>query len=292
MLDETLEEKYSQLKKQANLYSKHVRRSKWLFVLAFTVYLVLFVYIFTEVFFLDGLSDFDRDIITPSTMVCVFILMFAHLLPKRKSRAYNLEAEDWIFYHTYSILESLAGYDKSSSPRLREEYRKKAVESARELLVAVENGWKLGDFKLARTMFGNAVSEILDTLRSRVIPNLEKGDEETLKKVDHSLSQFAHYFVHPSLERLQHVNKSISESLNSLETTKLGLVARCSAYFKTHTTVKHVAIVGAIFSVAIMPIVLANHYGPISIESALLGFSAIFGPTIAVYLSYALKHKE
>jgi len=159
---------------------------------------------------------------------------------------------------------------------------KKAVEDAKEILSTVKEDWKLGDFRLARRNFGTAISDISVNLYQSVIPSLEK--RKKLDKVEQILYQFANYLLSPNIKTLEHVNSYISKELDSYYVEE-------ARFFRSRGILKHAMIVGLIFSFSVVPILLGFHFGPISLDTAILAFAGIFGPSIAVYISNALKKK-
>jgi hypothetical protein len=293
MLDSRLEDRYRNLEKQVKRWLKYVRVENWIGRSFIIAWFILVLAAITRGFnlFATGVSEYstEQSIVTVLFMVYVFLAFGAMVLVRRKGLVYRPDADNLMLYHTCSILESLEDYHKSEPSALKEEFRKKAVKSGKGLLATAKKDWNLGDFGLAKKVYGGVISSILENLWKRVVPNLEREDEETLKKVEHALYQFAHYLLNPSLENLQQANKSMSDNLDSYETAKLGFVARCSAFFTTHTVPKHTIIVSLIFAVGFIPALLGLHYGRISTDSAFLLFGTIFGPLIAVYLSHVLR---
>lgn len=293
MLDSRLEDRHRDLKKQVKRWLKYVRAENWIARSAIVAWFVMFLTAIIRGFNLlaSGVSEYSTEqiIVTALITTYVFLAFFAMALVRRKGRVYRPDADNLMLYHTCSILESLEDYHKSKTSALKEEFRKKAVKSGKGLLATAKKGWRLGDFGLAKKVYGEVITNISENLSKRVVPNLERGDEETLKKAKHTIYQFAQYLLHPSLETLQHVSQSMSKELDSYETRELGFVDRCSAFFTTNAVLKHTIIVSLIFAVGFIPALVGLHYGRISADSAFLLFGTIFGPLIAVYLSYALR---
>jgi len=98
--------------------------------------------------------------------------------------------------------------------------------------------------------------------------------------------------LYPTVEGLQLVNESMSKNLDSYETPKLGYFERLSSFFVTRATLKHAIIIGLIFSLGFVPALCVFHFGSGSIDTAILTFATVFGPSIAVYLNYALKKEK
>lgn len=291
MLDSILEGKYRDLEKNVKRYVKYVRLENWLLnsvLVAFFVWLFIIIVGYTP--FLWVTSSLERFISIVLLLTYVIIVSLAAYLARTKALVYQPDADDMMLYYSCSILKSLEGYDKSKRSALKEEYRKKAVKSAKEILSTVKEDWTLGDFRLAKKVFGETISALLDNLSNRVIPSLEK-DGKTLKKVESPLYQFAQYLLHPTVEGLQNVNKSMSEHLKSYETEKLGFFGRCSSFFATHAILKHSTIVVLILIVSFVPALLGLHFWHISTDSAFLGFAAIFAPLIGAYFLYVLRRE-
>ena len=290
MLDNRVEERYRKLEKPVKRSLKYGRQagwSGWSIIIVFSIWVLSVV----GLTLISG-EQIPKQISVTSTFLVVAytwaaLLVFALLI--RKARLYRPNADDLMLYYVCSILESLEDYRKSKIPALREEHRRKAVKGGKELLSTVIEDWTLGDFGLAKQIFESTVSDISDNLSNRVAPSLEKGDEETLKKVEHALYQFAQYLLDPSLEKLQHVNKSMSDNLDSYETAKLGFVARFSPFFATHVNLKHGIMVVLIFTFSFVSTLVGIHYLRVSADTSFLGFATIFSALVVGYFTYVSK---
>ena len=293
MLDSILEGKYREIEKPIKKWLKYERRADWI---VYSFFIAVVVWIVVAI--IRGYSLFGEVVASPEQVVSAFLIFgyiviafYSATLVRKKGRVYRPDADDVILYYACSILNTLEDYNKSKRPILKEEHRKKAVKSAKELLSTVREDWALGDFRLAKKVYGDTISNISDTLSNRVIPNLEKGDDETLEKVEHAIYQFAQYLLRPSIDGLQNANKSMSEHLKSYESEKLGFFGRCSSFFATHAILKHSTIVVLIFITSFVPALLGLHFWQISTDSAFLGFAAIFASSIGAYFLYVLRRE-
>lgn len=297
MIDKTLEDIYGRLKKQVENYRKYARLETWAKRLSFVSFLgvVLASMLIGFLRFPLGSENSLENIlgVMYSGLVfayaSLFVVFSVGYLLQRKSRVYCPEADDLILYETCSAIEHLGDYRKSRPSSVKEEHRKGAVHDVRQLLSVLNKEWTVGDHRLAKETFGEVISSISDNLTNRVIPNLEEGNKETLEKVEHSLYQLAQYLMRPSIEALRNVNKTITESLQEIELAKPSFIKRFSSFFTVHSLLKNVIVLGLIFSAGFIPALCGFQYGGSSIDTALLVFAGIFGPSMAVYLAYVMK---
>lgn len=291
------EERYRKLEKQVKKWRKYKKRANWI---TYSIFIAVFIWLAFAIvkdypsfdFLTSNWWMYSSELVIGIVLVYVYLVVaaLASYRVRKKGLVYRPNADNLALYYVCNILENLEDYHKNKRPTLKEEYKRRAVESAKELLSTATEDWTLGDFGLAKKVYGDAISDILDNLSKRVIPNLERDDEDTMKKVEHSLYQFAQYLLRPSLERLQHVNKSMSNDLDSYETMK-GFRARFSSFLETYTILKHISMVVLILAFSFLLALLGIQYWNISTDTAFIGFATIFSALIAGYLVYALKKK-
>jgi len=293
MLSGTVEGRYRELEKQVKIWLKYERRSSWIFRSAFIAIFIWFVIAMVRgyPFFASDMPSTEQIISYILVLSYISMALYGSAFVERKGLVYRPDADNLMLYHVWSMVKSLEDYHKSKIPAMKEEHRKKAIKSGKELLSTVIEDWTVGDFGLAKKIFGDIVSDISDNLCNRVLPNLERGDEKALEKVNLTLRQFAQYLFQPSVTWLQVVNKSMSETLTSYEPVKLGFIARCSSFFRTHASLKHVMMVVLIFAFSFFPALVGISYLPISADTAFLGFATIFSALIVGYFTYVSKKK-
>ena len=288
MLDSILKEKYKKLQEKERRYRRYDRPASWTYMSFFlNPIIVLVVVLLVKVFF-----NFSIEIFIVYGLVFGWYFvgyLIAHSLQKR-ARVYRLDGDEWVTFFTCSTLENMQNYSESKTSELKKEYRKKATRSAKELLSRLERYWTIGDFKLARTVFGDTLSELKDNFRKRVIPNLEKGDSQTIRRVGQVMYNFAQYVRYPTSEGLGDFNKTTSNNLPLREPTKFGFYERCSIFLEKRAILKHV-LATIVFVIASCFVFFIGVNIPISKEGSYIAAIALFGALEAGYWQRSRKER-
>jgi len=212
MLDTMLREKYKKLQERERKYRRYRKPVSWIRPSFFGIVFVVFGVFVLGIFVFDvQLSTYALyGLIISWQLIGLLVVKFL----EKKANIYNLGSDEWVLFYSCSTLENIQNHLESKTPELKKEYRKNAVRSSKKLLLRIERHWKIGDFKLARTIFGDTISKLKNNFRNRVIPNLEKGDEHTIKEVERIIYNFVHHVLNPSVENFHHLNQMMLDRLS------------------------------------------------------------------------------
>jgi len=286
MLDSTLREKYKKLQERERRYRRYRRVASWflnsfLWSIAVALVIALFVIIVFKVSF----SVILLWLPIYAWWGIAFLLMRVF---DKKAAMYSLDSDEWALFYTCSALENLSNYVESKTSGLKEEYRKNALRSSKRLLSSIEKRWTTGDFKLAKTIFGDTISELKDNFRKRVIPNLEKGDSQTIRRVGQVMYNFAQYVRCPTSEGLGDFNKTTSNNLPLHEPTKFGFYEHFSIFIGKRAILKHIlATIGFVIASSFVYLIGTNI--SISKEGCFIAAIALFGALQAGYWQHGKK---
>lgn len=284
MNNPTFEAKYKTIEKQINEYLKYRTRStrcaKFLIVEYFSF--IVIVYFYSVLF----IGDYP---INPSyVLIAVFgLTILFNIYWSFRARMFKPSADDLAFFYTYNILDYVELY-KTSNSTLGKIYVKKAVSNAKLLISLIQKNWLFGDFRLAFVVFNNGVSAILSGLDD-IVMGLERRDERTILKIERILSQFASFLLVPTLDGFHELSTVLGNTEFNIHENNL--FGRCRDFFSSHSIFKHFFIVTIILVLGLIPALLILSEGSGSIDNALIVFSAIFGPSIAVYISSVILKK-
>jgi len=201
----------------------------------------------------------------------------------RKRAEYIVESDEWIRYYTNLVLTNLENYLLTNSAGFKKNYRKKALKSAKDFLVCVDERFTLGQFKPARLYVGDSISDLKKNLRYRVIPAIEHGDEEMLRIVGQIMYNFVHLSHDSPIERLKEINGQMFQKLPNKEPLHKRRISRTLAYVQTNKLAKH-SIFILVFVAACSSLgYLAVTYLGIAREYVWTGTIALFVGLLIVY---------
>lgn len=156
---------------------------------------------------------------------------------KKRVKKYRVRDDEWVIFYTNSILDNLMRYSETDNQEMKKDYRKKAVENAKDFLSCIEKRWKIGRFKLAQDYFKEPLSELRKSIQYRIIPNLKDGDDTTIEKIEQIMRNFLVESRRLDLKGINNINEQMSSRLNEIKTIRFR--DRLSTFFASHMIVKH-----------------------------------------------------
>lgn len=151
----------------------------------------------------------------------------------------------------------------------------------------MEEYWMASDIKVIMKEIGNEIETFKDNFEKNLIYTLEGAlEKETIQSEYDILTEFGEYFIDPSKEKLVDLNKKMDSLLHSEKARPRYPIVD---FLKRHQVHQHVAVIASIFAVGFFSALLGIYYGDISMDTAFIVFATIFGPLIAVYLTYVLR---
>lgn len=289
MLDSILRTAYNKLKPREKKYQKYARPRNLIGKSAFWVFALIIVALSS----IESIFEIPTQFYMGAALLSwlIFYYLSTRLLDK-KANIYRLNPDEQALFHTCSILENLENYFDSKNSELRKEYKKNILDSSEELLLTIENNWTLGNFKLAREHFGGSISKLKENIRNRVIPHIKEEDESVLKGIETVMYNFAQLLRNPSVGDLNHINKSIAKRMGSRPSVKIGLLTRCSKFFKAHRVLRHTLVTISLGILCYFVYFFGINYNLASKDVAFATAIGLFGILFVGYLQYTKKEKE
>lgn len=131
------------------------------------------------------------------------------LVLSRKKGEYRVKDIEWVKLYSFAIHNSLVDYFGTNSAGLKKKSRQYAVNYGESLLYAVRQRWEVGSFSLVERC-QKAVTDFRKNLKTRVVPALQSGDDDKLRRV-RSLTYNLFYKSDKLVsEDLETVNKEMS----------------------------------------------------------------------------------
>ncbi len=286
MLSSPLKEEYVKLQERERKFARYRRPSIWLINSALVVMLGGVVAIPTITLgsrlFLGINVVLDIFVIFGLIFAWYFTAAIIASLLGRKARIYNLGSDEWAQFHSCSILESIESYLQAKTSGLKEEHRKNALRSSKKLLSVIEKQWTIGNFKLAKSVFGDSISKLKDSIRNRLIANLETNNEQAIKELDNIIYNLAVRLANPTVEDLNHINKMM-EKVESSRPAKLRFYDRCSSFFERNAIMKHVLVTATFVFAGYLVFFIGTNFVQISKEVAFGTAVGLFGILLAGY---------
>jgi len=285
MLDNIHEGFYKRLKPIADKNRSYSKANNVAFALLMIIYFVFF-FIHRVIATLLNLEPSIFLIALILTWGVLFLLTMRVL--KRKSRKYHLTADDWQIFLACSILNNLEQYSEASRSQnyeLEKEYKKMAVQDGEDFLLTIEKYWTIGNFKLAKKIFDEAISRFKKNLQTRLIPNLERLDREILGKVESVMLNVTYVILNGDLPSLNHLNDSTFLQLTEYPSSKVKLLSRWSNYLQVHRIQRHTLVIIGIGVVSCSSYGIGRYLGA-TIDLSYGTAFGLFGLLVASYIAY------
>jgi hypothetical protein len=292
MLDSLLQTQYDKLKERVKTYDKYAKPSAMISRSTLWALLVAVALLVIAVFLSSGLAAY---IFLAFMAYALFGVIVTTILDK-KARVFRLSAFDLVTFYTCDIIENLSDYSSrhaSDNPELKKIYRKNAIRDATNLISVLENNWTIGQFRLGKEIFGDKVSSFRDLFRTRLIPNIEQGNDSDLEKVGTIMLGLAYLKTLPELD---HLNESMTK-LTIYTPSEGGLIAKYSnrfqlkvvGYLNAHKVFRHILVVAGILFLCYLVYYLGINYVSISKDSAFIAAVSLFGVLLVGYVTYTHK---
>jgi hypothetical protein len=105
------------------------------------------------------------------------------------------------------------------------------------------------------------VSKFKELLSKRLIPNIEKGDPETLlRKTNDIMYQLIIFFEKPSTEDMKRISKYMSEELGEISLEREGYLTRFLNFLYSPSPAKHILGITLITLLSVCTYLLARYH--------------------------------
>jgi len=220
---------YADLKVKVKKYLRveSVSDNGWiisLFLLFFPVMAVLVV---------SAMLNFTLDPSVSLSLVGLgFVLIYLVVRWRNKQLGqYQVDSREWLNYYAYPACTNLQKYlFKDEAPGMKEDFRKNAIKSLKELADAIARRWTVGDFSLVKDAVGTAVSDLTDILNLWAIPTLEKEDEKKMMNLDSFVTSLYWLSKTLSLEELKNINSRFKRNIVPSKKKEKGLWDKFKPY--------------------------------------------------------------
>ena len=290
MLDSS--KRYKELQDQVKRYQKYAKPQAWLnrcFMPFLVLFLISFVLVSPTIYLTYG------SLLVIVLAISVVLGSLFRIL-ERKSRIYQLASDEWLVYYSLLICDSLEKSTRNKKAELKREHQKTALEAGRNFLAVVRRNWFVGNFKIARLTLRAQVSEFKSNLKYRVLPALEKANDQDLRQVHGFFYDLAFHLdkANPSVVDLERINKNIlvlTSREEEIRKKRRGKVMTLKDFVLKPRTLRHLGVVGGIFLVGAIVYLCGLHFDLVSKDGAFVASIAFMGILVAGYLDYLRKEK-
>jgi hypothetical protein len=194
--------------------------------------------------FLVGLF-FNRTPKNWESLVFIFIGAVSTLAvayyASMKMRKYCLKDQEWAKLYSASIVNTLSKYFKTDNTESKKDYRNDAIKTTREFINCIEERWLISNFQMVREEYWDTLSQLLGNLSSRIIPNLEHGEDSFLTQIQLIMMNFFMQLGNFKLDMIKNFNEQMLR-LPIEKTAKIGRLDRLSNFFMMHRFLKHTSV--------------------------------------------------
>ena len=205
--------------------------------------------------------------------------------------ALYLSSDEKVFLKVYDAWTNLASYVHEGL----EPARHQCLRYMRETYYLLNEYWKMGDVRVVIEEIGGELEKFKKAFESHLIYTLEhKIKKEQQDAVFFVLTLFGQFLVEPTKSRLVYMNGTIADFQKRgdlLFTDNPSSKYPVFEILKRHNIHKHAVAVSIISAVSLVAPVFLLHSGEISADTALIAFSTVFGPLLAVYFAYVLRRR-
>ena len=289
MLDSS--KRYKELQDQVKRYQKYAKPQEWLGKNTAYVFIILVF----SCFFIIAILNLSIHVLWVP-IVYFLVVLFSIQILERKSRIYRLDSDEWLVYYSLLICDSLEKSSRNKKAELKREHQKIAIEAGRHFLAVVRRNWLVGNFKIARLTLGDQISEFKSNLKYRVLPALEKANDQDLLKVRSFFYNLAFYLdkANPSVADLETINKNIlvlTSREEEIRKKRRGRAIRLKDFVLKPRTLRHLGVFSSIFLVGAIVYLCGVHFDLVSKDGAFVASLAFIGILVAGYLDYLRKEK-
>ena len=287
MEDSKIAEAYEKFSRRARLYEKYAKPTRWTIPIFFVYFVAsMFFMSFIRAFFqfphLTGSSE--GDVMVAFSPIILVLAINEYL--SRKAKPYRMRHEEWLFLDVYPAFNNLDVYFKA---KLKPD-RNKATKKVREIVKKIDEKWSVGPLTLAKINVGEHVRSFKQNVEQRLLPAIEEGDEENLKRSYDFLRSFAEYLLKtkPTTDDLNELN----EALLTMPTTpseKRGFMDRFAVPIKEHSLLRHILVFMSCGIAGYFAFCLGFYVLHIAIESAYIAGLGFIGTLLIAYITYLRK---
>jgi len=288
-----LEKEYERLSIRSKLFLRYDRPS------SFCVISGVFCFIIGIGFFggysgksdiLDFLRSLFGDFYLYVFHGCIFILglfllWIGHTLDK-KSDPYVLSIEEWLFLDVYSVIENLDVYFKGAM----EFHRNKAIRKLQKVAKEISEKWHFGRLKVVRNLVSEYIRSFKRNFEEKLLPSIERGNDEELKKGYDILIDFARFLVDPSpsIADMGQLNEKML-NLTTFPSEKLGFKDRFLRPIKSYPKLQHTMFIMIFATISSFIYFLGVNYLLIPKEYVFPASLGFLGVLLIAYFNYVKK---
>ena len=198
---------------------------------------------------------------------------------------YQLLREERLFLKVYSAIEYLGEYLEDG----RETDIKRARKRIESILGEVEF-WRGGNLRLTKNVIGAPLELFGKVFYEKLVAAIRQGDKDDLIQAHRLLNTFAKYLLNPKpeIKDLNFLTNAMGASIEATLPSKRGISETISHSFREMNVIRNVGIITACVICGLIPALIATYFLMVSMDTAVIVFATIFGPLIAVYLTYIL----
>lgn len=209
-----------------------------------------------------------------------------------------LTSDEKIFLEVFKSLTNLADYlnepeNVRQDSRKSEPLRIQGLKCMRETYGLLNGAWQSSDIKVVMKTIGNDMVDFKEEFGRSLIYTVESATKkENVETSFNILTRFANFLRDPTKELLVKLKQDIKaeqETSQLLRTDKLSPRYPILDTILRRGILQHLAILGTIFAVAFCSAFVPFSLAHIDMNTAILVFAAIFGPSLAVYLDFAFR---
>jgi len=113
-----------------------------------------------------------------------------------------------MYLRAFETYDNRTASVKEPNPKRKNYYKSIACSRTKELSELL-NQWKNGNIQLIRDIIGKKISLLKYAFEWQIVPNIEKGNEETVDKIATAMINFCKYLLTPSVTKLEELNNRI-----------------------------------------------------------------------------------
>ena len=128
----------------------------------------------------------------------------------KKLKEYAVDSDEWARYYTQKIVFYLDSSIQTRVPTEKKKNKNEALKQTKKLIAAIDSYWKIGNFKLSRDYFGNAIISLSSNLRNVIMPIIKGDNKDLIEKANLALIHFSKKCRSTfTIEDIKGVNKEI-----------------------------------------------------------------------------------
>jgi len=287
MENSKISEAYEKFSRRARLYDKYDKPARWAIPIFF-VYLtgfilfMSFIRAFFPVPYLTGSSA--GDLMVAFSPIILVLAINEYL--SRKAKPYRMRHEEWLFLDVYPALKDLDVYFKAGL----EPDRNKAVKKVGRIVKKIDEKWRVGSLTLAKTLIGTHIGKFRQNVKQKLLPAIEEGDEENLKRGYDFLRSFVEYLLKtkPTTDDLNELNDTLL-AITTTPSEKRGFMDRFTVPIREYSPLQHISVFVSCIVAGYLAFCIGVYFLHIPVASAYIAGLGFAGTLVIAYITYLRK---